>query len=55
MYDREGYGFAIQRQANMGERAAPEFGSTAVLRTLDMKWGHAELQNGDLLLKDANA
>ena len=54
MYDRDGYGFAIQRAANMGERPAPEYGSTAVLRTMDMKWGHDQLQNGALLVKDNN-
>ena len=54
MYDRDGYGFAIQQQPNIGERAAPEYGSRAVLRTMDMKWGHDQLQNGVLLVKDAN-
>jgi hypothetical protein len=54
MYDRDGYGFGIQRALNMGERAAPEYGSTAVLKTLDIKWGHGELQAGNLLLKDNN-
>lgn len=54
MYDRDGYGFAIQQAPNMGERPAPEYGSRAVLRTMDMKWGHDELQNGALLLKDNN-
>jgi len=54
MYDREGYGFAIQQALNMGSRAAPELGSTAELHTMDMKWGHDQLQNGALLLKDNN-
>lgn len=54
MYDRDGYGFAIQQQANMGERPAPEYGSRATLKTMDMKWGHDQLQNGSLLRKDAN-
>lgn len=54
MYDKDGYGYAIQRSANMGERPAPEYGSTAVLRTLDMKWGHDQLQSGALLVKDNN-
>lgn len=54
MYDKEGYGFAIQQGLSMGERGAPEYGSSAVLKTIDMKWGHNELQNGALLLKDAN-
>lgn len=54
MFDKEGYGFAIQQQPNLGERAAPELGSQAVLKTLDMKWGHDQLQNGVLLVKDNN-
>ena len=54
MYDKDGYGFAIQRQPNMGERDAPEYGSTAKLKTMDMKWGHDQLQNGALLVKDNN-
>lgn len=54
MYDRDGYGFAIQQGVRMGERAAPEYGSTAMLKTMDMKWGHDQLQNGALLLKDNN-
>lgn len=54
MYDKEGYGFAIQQQLQMGERAAPEYGSSAVLKVLDMKWGHDRLQNGALLRKDNN-
>ncbi len=54
MYDRDGYGFAMQQQLNMGERAAPEYGSRATLKTLDMKWGHDQLQNGSLLIKDNN-
>ena len=54
MYDKDGYGFAIQRSLNMGERDAPEYGSTAVLKTMDIKWGHDQLQNGALLVKDNN-
>lgn len=54
MYDKDGYGFAFQRSLNMGERPAPEYGSTATLKTLDMKWGHDQLQNGSLLRKDNN-
>lgn len=54
MYDRDGYGFAIQKQVSMDQRPAPEYGSGAMLRVMDMKWGHAQLQNGVLLLKDAN-
>lgn len=54
MYDKEGYGFAIQQALSMGERAAPEYGSSAVLKVLDMKWGHDKLQNGALLYKDNN-
>lgn len=55
MYDKDGYGFAIQRALNMGSRGAPEYGTTAELHTMDMKWGHDQLQNGALILKDANA
>lgn len=54
MYDKAGYGFAIQQQLNMGERPAPEYGSSAVLKVLDMKWGHAKLENGLLIYKDNN-
>jgi hypothetical protein len=54
MYDRDGYGFAIQQALQMGQRPAPEYGSGAILKTVDMKWGHDELQNGALLLKDNN-
>jgi hypothetical protein len=54
MYDKDSYGFAIQQALSMGERAAPEYGSSAVLKVLDMKWGHAKLQNGALLKKDNN-
>ena len=45
----------MQQAMQMGQRSAPEYGSQAVLRTLDMKWGHAQLQNGLLLFKDNNA
>lgn len=54
MYDKEGYGFAIQQQLQIGERPAPEYGSTAVLKCMDIKWGHDKLQNGALLRKDNN-
>lgn len=54
MYDKAGYGFAIQKGLAMGERPAPEYGSSAVLKTMDMKWGHDQLQNGALLVKDNN-
>jgi len=54
MYDKDGYGFAIQQSLQMGERKAPEYGSSALLKTVDMKWGHDQLQNGALLLKDNN-
>lgn len=54
MYDKEGYGFAIQQALNLGQRPAPEYGSSAILNVLDMKWGHATLQNAALLRKDNN-
>jgi len=54
MYDKDGYGFAIQQALQMGERPAPEYGSSALLKVLDMKWGHDKLQNGALLRKDNN-
>lgn len=54
MYDKAGYGFAVQQQLQMGERPAPEYGSSAVLKVLDMKWGHAALENSLLLRKDNN-
>ena len=54
MYDKSGYGFAIQKSLQMDERAAPEYGSGAVLKVLDMKWGHAALENSLLLRKDNN-
>lgn len=54
MYDKSGYGFAIQKGISMDERKAPEYGSGAKLKTMDMKWGHDQLQNGALLLKDNN-
>jgi len=54
MFDKDSYGFAVQQQLQMGERPAPEYGSGAVLKTLDMKWGHAKLLNGALLRKDNN-
>lgn len=54
MYDKEGYGFAFQQQLQMGERMAPEYGSSAKLVVLDCKWGHDKLQNGALLRKDNN-
>ena len=55
MYDHDGYAFAIQKGLQLGERHAPEYGSSAVLRVLDQKWGHAKLENGLLLRKDNNA
>lgn len=55
MFDKDGYGFAFQRGLQIGERKAPENGSTAMLRAMDAKWGHAQLQDGDLLVKDNNA
>jgi hypothetical protein len=54
MYDKDGYGFGIQKALGMDERPAPEYGSGAKLRVMDMKWGHDQLQNGALLLKDNN-
>lgn len=54
MYDKAGYGFAVQQQLAMGERPAPEYGSSAILKVLDMKWGYAKLENGALLVKDNN-
>jgi hypothetical protein len=54
MYDKSGYGFAIQKALNLGMRAAPEYGSSAELRTMDMKFGSGALQNSLLLRKDNN-
>lgn len=54
MYDKDGYGFAIQRQPNMGSVPNPLLGSTATVKALDMKWGHDQLQGGALLVKDNN-
>lgn len=54
MYDKDGYGFAIQKALSLDERAAPELGTGARLKVMDMKWGHDKLQNGALLRKDNN-
>ena len=54
MYDKDGYGFAFQKSLAMDSRKAPEYGSGAELKVMDAKWGHAKLQNGLLLRKDAN-
>lgn len=54
MYEKSGYGFALQRGLQMGSRPAPEYGSSAELKVLDVKWGHDELQGGALLYKDNN-
>ena len=54
MYDKEGYAFAFQKGLAMDERKAPELGTGAMLKTMDAKWGHAQLQNGALLVKDGN-
>jgi hypothetical protein len=54
MYDKAGYGFAIQKQLAIGEREAPEYGTGAKLRVMDMKWGHAVLENSLLVFKDNN-
>lgn len=54
MYDKVGYGFAFQKGLQMDERKAPEYGSGAMLKVMDMKWGHAALENSLLLRKDNN-
>jgi len=54
MYDSEGYAVGFQKGASMDERKAPEFGTGAILRTMDQKFGVAELQGGLLLRKDNN-
>lgn len=54
MYDKDGYGFAFQKGMQTDERKAPEYGSGALLRVVDAKWGHAKLENGALLYKDNN-
>ena len=54
MYDKDGYAFAFQKGLAMGSRPAPEYGSTAELKVMDAKYGVGKLQNGALLLKDAN-
>lgn len=54
MYEKSGYGFAFQKSMSMDERKAPEYGTGATLKTMDMKWGHDQLQTGSLLVKDNN-
>lgn len=54
MYDRDGYGFAFQKSLNMASQPDIQFGTTAELKVMDAKWGHDQLQNGALLLKDNN-
>jgi hypothetical protein len=54
MYDSQGIAIGFQKGLMMGERPAPEYGSTAVLRTWDHKYGVAALQNNTLIIKDNN-
>lgn len=44
MYEEEGLCLGFQRGPTLGERAAPEYGSTAMLKTLDQKFGVKGLQ-----------
>lgn len=39
MYEEEGICLGFQRGPTMGERGAPEYGATAMLKTLDQKFG----------------
>jgi hypothetical protein len=54
MYDKDGIAVGYQKQMAMGERPAPEYGSSAVLRTWDHKYGIKGLQNNALIIKDNN-
>lgn len=54
MYDSQGIAVGYQKQMAMGERPAPEYGSSAVLRTWDHKYGIKGLQNNALIIKDNN-
>ena len=44
MYEQSGIAMGFQRGLTMGERAAPEYGSTAMLKTLDQKFGIKGMQ-----------
>ncbi len=44
MYEEEGLCLGFQRGPTLGERAAPEYGATAMLKTLDQKFGVKGLQ-----------
>lgn len=54
MYEKEGYGFAKQRDVMMGEAAKPRFGTQSREVVFDHIFGHASLQNSALLVKDNN-
>lgn len=54
MYETSGYGIAFQKTLTGDSRKAPEFGTGAMLRTWDQKFGTDQLQNGALLRKDGN-
>jgi len=63
MYESEGCAFGFQRAATMGERNAPEYGATAMLKTLDQKFGVKAMQiaqqgvgvaESALIVKDGN-
>ena len=64
MYDRDGLCIGFQRGPTLGERGAPEYGATAMLKTLDQKFGVKGLQIAQagvgaglsaLVVKDNNA
>lgn len=63
MYENEGCALGFQRGPTMGERNAPEYGATAMLKTLDQKFGVKAMQiaqqgvgvaESALIVKDAN-
>lgn len=63
LYEKSGCALAFQRGPSLGERNAPEYGSTSMLKTLDQKFGVKALQiaqqgvaatESALIVKDAN-
>lgn len=44
MYEQNGVAMGFQRGPTMGERPAPEYGATAMLKTLDQKFGVKGMQ-----------
>jgi hypothetical protein len=63
MYEQDGCALAFQRGPQLGERPAPEYGSSSMLKTLDQLFGVKALQiaqqgvgaaESALIVKDGN-